>query len=161
MSVVGQARSYHKRFLFRVEIPGVAWAGFQKCGELKETTAVISQWEGAGQLTWNAAYTSPGRVKTSDVTLERGATSDLDLWRWYRQVSDAGAGSGAVDEAYKRSVQIVQLDRDGNELRRFALRAAWPTEYSAGDRDNTADGNSVESLTLTYEYFELSDDRAA
>ncbi len=154
MSIVGQPRSYHKKFLFQVEIPGVAWTGFQKCGDLKETTAVVEQWEGGAIV----ANKSPGRVKTSDVTLERGATSDLDLWQWYKQVNDAGAGVGAVDEVYKKTVNIVQLDRDGSVLRRWQLFKAWPTEYSAGDRDNTTDGNAIEAITLTYEYFEPSDD---
>lgn len=154
MSIVGAPRSYHKKFLFQVEIPGVDSADFQKCGDIKASTAVIEQWEG-GAIT---ADKSPGRMKTSDVTLERGATSSLDLYLWYKQVNDAAAGTGAVDEVYKKTVNIVQLGRDGTVLRRWQLFKAWPTEYSAGDRDNTADANVIESLTLAFEYFEPDDD---
>lgn len=157
MSIVGKPRSFHKKFLFTVEIPGVEWAGFQKCGEIKSTTAVVEQWEGGAIV----ADKSPGRMKMADVTLERGATSDLDLWRWYKQVNDASNGTGAVDEVYKKTVNVTQHDRDGSVLRRWELLKAWPTEYSAGDRDNTADGNAIEALTLTYQYFTPSDDVAA
>jgi len=154
MSVVGKPRSYHKKFLFTVEIPGVGWAGFQKCGEIKSTTSVVEQWEGGAIV----ASKSPGRTKTADVTLERGATSDLDLWAWYKQVSNAAAGTGVIDDQYKRTVNVTQRDRDGSVLRQWQLQYCWPTEYSAGDRDNTSDANAVESITLTYEYFEPSDD---
>jgi phage tail-like protein len=154
MSIVGQPRSYQKKFLFTVEIPGVEWAGFQKCGEIKMTTAVVEQWEGGALV----ANKSPGRIKTADVVLERGATGDLDLLQWYKQVNRAAAGVGQLDEQYKRTVNIVRRDRDGSVLRKWELRKAWPVEYSAGDNDNTADANVIESLTLTYEYFEASDD---
>jgi phage tail-like protein len=154
MAVVGQPRSFHKKFLFTVEIPGVAWAGFQKCSEPKMSTAVVEQWEGGAIV----ADQSPGRMKTAAITLERGATKDLDLYAWYKQVNSAAAGVGLPDDQYKKTVNIVRRDRAGNVLRRIELRKAWPSEYSAGEQDNTADGNVIESLVLTYQYFEFDDD---
>jgi phage tail-like protein len=153
MPIIGQPRSYFKKFLFTVEIPGVTFAGFQKCSEPKMTTSVIEQWEG-GRI---VADKSPGRIKTEDVTLERGATKDLDLYAWYLQVNDAASGNGAVDDQYKKTVNIVQRDRDGSVLRRWELKKAWPTVYGPGDWDNTVDGNGIETMVLTYEYPEPSD----
>ena len=161
MSLVGRPRSFRKKFLFDVEIPGIGWTGFQKCSEIKSTTAVVEQWEGGGILSWRVAYDSPGRVKVADVTLERGATADLDLWEWYRQVNDGSSGEGLLDDRYKRLVNVVERDRDGAALRRWELHNAWPIEYSAGDRDNTADGNAIESLVLAYDYFDPDDDESA
>jgi phage tail-like protein len=158
MTVVGSARSFQKKFLFTVEIAGVAWAGFQKCGEIKMTTALVYQYEQMGDLP--VANGSPGRIKTADVVLERGASEDLDLWHWYLQVNRAAAGTGAVEARYKRTANVVRRDRDGIVLRRWELRNAWPTEYSAGDSDGTADANVIESVTLAYDYFEADDDPA-
>jgi hypothetical protein len=31
----------------------------------------------------------------------------------------------------------------------------WPVKLVAGDRDNEADENVIESVTLTYDFFEL------
>lgn len=157
MSVVGKPRSYFKKFLFTLEISQVAFAGFQKASELSMETAVIEQFEG-GAIT---AEKSPGRVKVADVTLERGATKDLDLWQWAKQVSNIAQNGGVIDDQYKRSLDLVQRDRDGSELRRWSLYDAWPNKFVAGDWDNTADANVIESITLTFKYFVPDDDVAA
>lgn len=156
MAVVGNVRSFFKQFSFTIEIPGVAFTGFQKCGEIKGEVAVIEQWEG-GSL---AADKSPGRFKAADVTLERGATKDLDLWKWFKQVANIAANTGSVDDKYKRTLDVVQRDRDGTELRRWTLHDAWPSGFSAGALDNAADANVLESVTLTYRYFETEDQAA-
>lgn len=156
MPVVGQPRSFYKQFLFKVEIPGVASTGFQKCGEIKGEVAKIEQWEGSAL----AADTSPGRYKTADVTLERGATKDLDLWKWWKLVADIAQNGGEIDAKYKKTIDVVQLDRDGTELRRWTLHDAWPTAFVAGQYDNTADANVMESVTLTYKWFDTEDEAA-
>ena len=48
-----------------------------------------------------------------------------------------------------------QQDRDGTTLRRWSLSRAWPVKFVAGDWDNEADENVIESVTLTYDFFEL------
>ena len=154
MAITGKPRNYFKKFLFRVEIKGVTVAKFAKAGPLEAEVAVVEQWEG-GAL---AAEKSPGRYKTTDVVLERGATNDLDLWKWFKLVADISANGGAVEDDYKRTPDIVQVDRDGTELRRWTLHDAWPTKFVAGVWDNTADANTIESVTLTYKYFEPADD---
>ena len=50
---------------------------------------------------------------------------------------------------------IVQQDRNGKTLRRWSLSNAWPTKFVAGEWDNEADENVIESLTLTYDFFDL------
>ena len=98
---------------------------------------------------------SPGLVSFADVTLERGATLDRDIWDWMKQVADAAADAGLIDDDYKRTLDIVQLDRDGSELRRWRITNAWPVKFVGGDWDNEADENNIESVTLTYDYFDL------
>jgi phage tail-like protein len=98
---------------------------------------------------------SPGLVSFTDVTLERGATSDRDMWDWMVEVANAAANSGLIDDEYKRNLDIVQLDRDGSELRRWRITNAWPMKLIAGEWDNEADENVIESVTLTYDYFDL------
>lgn len=150
MTIRGTPRSYYKKFAFVVEIEGVAFAGFQNCSELQAELAVIEQFEG-GRLTPNK---SPGRVTVSDLTLERGATSDRDLWDWFKKVVDMNANAGLVDDQFKRDLEIVQLDRDGTPLVRWAVYGSWPSTFVAGSWDNDADENVMESVTLTIDTFE-------
>jgi hypothetical protein len=56
---------------------------------------------------------------------------------------------------YKRNLEIVQQDRAGTTLRRRLLSRAWPVKFVAGDWNNGADENVIESVTLSYDFFEL------
>jgi hypothetical protein len=43
----------------------------------------------------------------------------------------------------------------GRLLAHPPLSRAWPVQFGAGDWDNEADENVIESVTLTYDFFEL------
>lgn len=49
----------------------------------------------------------------------------------------------------------MQQDRDGTMLRRWSLSRACPVKFVAGDWDNGADENVIESVTWSYDFFEL------
>jgi len=151
MPIIGAPRSFHHKSAFIVESPGVGSAAFASCGELSVESAIVTHFEG-GKLT---PYKAPGRLTFSDVDLERGATKDRDLYDWFLEVANAASGFGLPDAAYKRSVDIVQLDRDGETLRRWTLFNAWPSKFVAGEWDNDSDDVVIESITLTYDYFTL------
>ncbi|HET9621807.1 MAG TPA: phage tail protein [Kofleriaceae bacterium] len=151
MPILGTPRSFHKKFKFLVEIDQFQSAGFQKCSELSVEVANIEYHEG-GALIPNK---SPGRLKFADITLERGATKDQDLFDWFSEVADAAANAGLADVLFKRNVDLVQQDRDGTTLRRWTLFGAWPVKFVAGAWDNESDENVIESVTLTFDYFEL------
>jgi phage tail-like protein len=148
---IGKSRSFHKKFKFVVEINAFGSSAWQKCSELSAEIAKIEQWEGGALI----PDKSPGRVTFSDCTLERGATQDEDCYSWFKEVANVSANSGLVDDEYKRGGDVVQQDRDGKSLRRWRLTKAWPTKFMAGDWDNTADENVMESITLTYDSFDL------
>lgn len=147
----GTPRSYHKKFKFLVEIDGVASARFAKCSALEGEIAKIEHHEGGDII----ADKSPGRLSFSDITLERGATDDHDLWDWFNSTANGGKNAGLVAPTYERTVDIVQLDLDGSERRRWTLYRAWPTKFVAGEWDNGADENTMETVTLTFKYPDL------
>jgi phage tail-like protein len=151
MPLIGKPRSYAKRFKFLVEIDGVGSAAFAKASELSVEAGKVEHWEG-GSLIPNK---SPGRLTFSDVTLERGATQDRDLFNWFQDVAITASGLGLPDASYKRQMEIVQQDRDGTTLRRWTLVGAWPVKFVAGEWDNASDEVVIESVTLTYDHFEL------
>lgn len=146
-----QRTGFHKKFKFIVEEAGIPVAAFQKASELSVEAAKIEYFEG-GSLTPDK---SPGRLTFSDVTLERGVTSDRSLYDWFLQVARAASDTGQNEPDYKRTLDIVQQDRTGTEVRRWRLVNAWPTKYVGGDWDNEADENVIEQATLTYDYFDI------
>ena len=148
----GTPRSFFKKFKFVVEIDGVAYAGFQKCSQLEAEIAIIEQWEGGSLV----ADKSLGRVKFTNITLERGATNDLDLWNWFKTAIDAAANVGLKDSEIKRNLDVVQQDRDGSELRRWNVFEAMPAKFVAGEWDNNSDENVIEKIELAIKYFDLA-----
>ena len=62
---------------------------------------------------------------------------------------------GLVANAAECNLDLVQQDRDGTTLRRWSLSRAWPTKFVAGEWDNESDENVIESVTLTFDFFEL------
>ena len=67
---------------------------------------------------------------------------------------DVAKNGGLVDDKYKRTVDIVQLDRDGTTLRRFRLTQAWPFKRSIGDWDNDKDENLMESMSICFKRYD-------
>ena len=152
--VFGQVRSFHKKFKFVVEFDGFTGprkAAFQKCSEVSVEVAKVEYSEGGALI----PDKSPGRVTVADLTLERGVTKSQDLWAWLQDVVRIAANKGLVDPQYKRMGDLVQQDRDGVTLRRWRLHNCWPTKFVAGDWDNEADENVIESVTIAYDFPEL------
>lgn len=147
---LGNPRVFHKKFKFLVEIDGITVAAFQKCSELSVEVAKIEQSEG-GALTPNK---SPGRATFTDITLERGATDDPDLYNWMLEVVDAVNNVGLEEPEFKKDLDIVQLNRAGNEKVRWRVKGAWPVKHVAGEWDNEADENVIEMVTLTYDSYQ-------
>ncbi len=142
---VGTPRAFDKKFKFIVDVDGLQSAAFQKCSELAAEVAKIEYYEGGALI----ANKSPGRITIPDITLERGATRDNDLFTWFSAVVSLTSQLGSIEPLFKRNFDIVQMDRDGSELVRFSIHGAWPIRFSAGDWDNEADENRIESVTLS------------
>lgn len=146
--VIGTPRSYHKKWMFKVEIDGLDIAWFQSVSGLEQEVGIVEQHEGGNP---NVADQSPGKIKNTPITLVAGVTVNSDLWDWWQLVVDATTGLGLPDEQYKRTVVISQLDRDGTVLKRWTLAKAWPHKYTGGEWDAKSEENVVESIVLVYQ----------
>lgn len=150
--VLGNPRSFHHRFLFLLEVDGFLNAGFSKFGPLQADVAKVEHYEGGSLIPDKSA----GRVSFPDITGERGATSDLDLYRWFLDTANIAANAGLIEPLYKRNCSLVQLARDRTVRRRWNVYNAFPVSFVAGDWDNDTDEVTIETVTLAYDYFELA-----
>jgi len=151
MPILGAPRQYHPKFRFIVEIDGILNGSFQSCSELASEFGEVAQWEGGTMI----PHKSAGRITVDDVTLARGVTGNLELYLWHKSIGDAIANAGMNEPYYKRNVDVRQLDRAGQTIRRWRLFGAWPKRFVAGDWDNDADENVVEQITLAIDFYEL------
>ena len=139
------------RFIVRVNVaPGVAMtARFKSISELSVEVAKSEIYQGGSMI----PFKQPARMTFADVTLERGATADADLFNWFAATSAPTPDIGGVGEAFKRSVDIVAQNRAHFTVASWRLVGAWPTSYKPGEWDNESDDFLMESVTLTYDFF--------
>ena len=151
MPITGAPRIFEDKFSFIVEIDGVAHAAFQKCSELSFEIDTVEYREGGRKH----AFKSPGLVNFSDVTLERGAVADdSDLYDWAVDCASIVADAGVVETAFRRTFDIVALDRNGAPLKRWRCVDVWVKKFVAGDWDNDASEKTIESVVLVIDSFE-------
>ena len=152
MPITARERRRHPRSRFNVEVEGFGSGSFMTISGLQVNIETISHREGGKLIPDNTA----GNVSFEPITLSQGTvTDDLDMYEWVQDVYRAGADTGLDDPDYKRTVDIVQLGRSGNEERRWRLRGAFPSTFIAGEWDADANENTVQSMTLTFQDFEL------
>jgi phage tail-like protein len=154
MPISGFTRAYDKKFSFKVHIGDVgAGVAFSKMSGLEAEVAEVKQYEGGVLI----PHKSAGRIEFKDITLERGVTIDpvesRALLLWFSTVAFAPLGRGVREPAYKRIIQLDQLDREGSVIKAYVIVGAWPKTYVAGEWDNNVDENVIERLVLAYDYF--------
>ena len=90
----------------------------------------------------------PGRMKWNNITLKRGITANMDMWKWRKKVEQ-----GKVNEA-RNNGSVVMHDQDGYADRALELRqrVAEQAHRPGGERTNNEVG--VEELEITHEMYE-------
>lgn len=147
---MAKARKFHKKYAFIVRIGGVASAAFKSCTKPRAIVNQGEHWEGGR----GHPHKAPTTTTYNDVTLVRGETTDLDLYNWFKETYDAASEKGGTEPGVFRTVEIVQLDRDGSELERWILYDAYVKEYGGEDWDNSSAEFQIENSVLGYDHFE-------
>jgi phage tail-like protein len=134
----------YRNFRFRVEIDGVASAGFSDVEIGASAVEVVEYREGNEP---GIVRKLPGLNKVGDVSLKRGVTASMDLFNWFRAVV-------AGDPAMRKNVVIVLLGEDGSDQARFVVRSAWARKFVVGDLHAKGNEVVIEALELANEGIE-------
>lgn len=140
-------------FNFRVEVQvdGVgaplASAAFSECDGLEMSVEPKTIREGGRN---SGPVHLSGPVSYAQLTLKRGMTANVDLWRWFERVNAPGNGG------LRGTAEIVSLATDGaTEQLRFRLGGCLPVKLK-GSPLNAKDGQvAVEEMQIAYESLEL------
>jgi len=87
----------------------------------------------------------PGRLNWTDVSLKRGVTDNLDVWKWRQMVVD-----GKVEKA-RTNCSIVAYSQDNKEIARWNFAAAWPSKVTGPEMDSAAGNYMVEEMVIVHE----------
>jgi phage tail-like protein len=134
----------YRGFNFRLEIDGLSLGDFSEVALGAAITDVVEYRDGSSPIVRKL----PGVTRYANVTLKRGITGSMELYRWHRQVAD-----GQANDA-RRNVAIILSDESRAPIARFTLRNAWPVRYEAPSFDANANDVAIETLELTHEGLE-------
>jgi phage tail-like protein len=90
----------------------------------------------------------PGRMKWNNITLKRGITDSVDMWKWRKMVED-----GDVIKARKNG-SVVMFDTTGKEVARWNFINAWPSKLTGPTANAGNNEVGIEELELTHEGYE-------
>ena len=134
-------------FRFRVEIDGITKAGFKEVEGLNVTVDVVEFREGSEPTT--VIHLLPGLSHYGPLILRYGATDDAqEMWNWMEEVLEGDISSA------RRSMSVIILDSEGNDVIRYNLSEAWPSGWSLGKLSSTGKSMAIEELVIQYEQLE-------
>lgn len=132
-------------FHFAVDIQGVIKGFFTECSGLGSEHDVIEH-KVVNESGKEIVQKIPGRLKWENITLKRGITSDMDIWKWRKQVED-----GDVKGARKNG-SIIMFDQTLAEVARWNFERAWPVKVTGPQPKSDSNEVGIEELTITHEY---------
>lgn len=130
-------------FHFCVEISGVITGYFTEVSGLGSEHEIIEYKivDNGRPLTRKI----PGRLKWGDITLKRGISHEMDIWRWRKQVED-----GDVEGA-RTNGSIFMLDETYQEVARWNFEFGWPSKVSGPTPKADSNEVGIEELTIVHE----------
>ena len=140
MAQIDPFRSYN----FKLDIKGVSEGHFTECSGLSVRVESIPYREaGSNQIVRNI----PGPTEYAGVTLRYGVTKSDDLWDWLMKSVEG--------DVVRKNVSIILLDSQGtNEVMRWNLVDAWPSEWQGAALNTTDRAVAIDSLTLVFDKLE-------
>ncbi|MCA9948318.1 MAG: phage tail protein [Anaerolineales bacterium] len=134
----------YRSYNFKLDINGISEGHFTECSGLSVKVESIPYREaGSNQIVRKI----PGPVDYAGVTLRYGVTNSKDLWNWLMK-----AVEGNVE---RKNVSIILLDSQGtDEVMRWNLVDAWPSEWQGAGLNTTDRAIAIDSLTLVFDRLE-------
>lgn len=133
-----------RAYNFKLDINGVSEGHFTECSGLSVKIESIAYREAGNHQTVRHI---PGPVDYAAITLKYGVTNSKALFDWMMK-----AAEGKVE---RKNVSISLLDSQGSdEVMRWNLHDAWPSEWQGAALNATDRSVAIESLTLVFDRLE-------
>ncbi len=129
---------------FGVEFQGQVVGAFRECTGMGSENEVV-EYKASGPKGEYIMKKVPGRLKWNNITLKRGITDAMDMWKWRKLVEQ-----GKVNEARKNG-SIVMFNQEGLEVSRWEFINAWPSKLTGPSANATNNEVGIEELELTVE----------
>jgi phage tail-like protein len=134
----------YRNYRYRLEIESIQIAGFSQVTIADSTSNPIEYREGTDP---NTVRKLSGIVQYGDISLVRGMTSTLDLYKWYTTIATLGTDAAGA----RKNVSIILVGDDGKDTARWNVILAWPKDYKPGQLDAKGSEVLLETIDLANE----------
>jgi phage tail-like protein len=131
-------------FTFGLDIDGLSLGYFTECSGLGSENEVIDH-KVVDQKGHEVVQKIPGRLNWEDISLKRGITADMDIWKWRENVE-----LGKMSDARKNG-SVIMYDRNYEEVARWNFVNGWPSKVSGPSLDAGSTDIGVEEITIVHE----------
>ena len=136
-------------FLVEIQVNDVGerlcLAAFSECDGLEMTVEPKTIQEGGRN---SGPVHMAGPVSYSQLTLRRGMTANVDLWRWFERVN---RGEGGL----RGTAEVVMFTGDRTEQFRFVLEGCLPVKLKAPALSAQDGQIAIEEMQVAYESLTL------
>ncbi len=132
-------------FKFGLEIEGKVSGYFTNVSGIGSETEVITQKIINPDTGETITVQMPGRLTWTPITLRRGVTDLMDIWKWRQMVIE-----GKIKDA-RTNASIVAYDQEMKEVARWNLENAWPSKVTGPEMDSGSTNYMVEEVTIVHE----------
>jgi phage tail-like protein len=129
---------------FGVEFQGQVVGAFRECTGLGSENEVV-EYKASTDKGKFVIKKVPGNLKWNNITLKRGITDAMDLWKWRGLVEQ-----GKVDEARKNGT-ITMFNHQGEPVAKWEFTNAWPSKLSGPSANAGNNEVAIEELEITHE----------
>lgn len=128
---------------FQVEIAGIGSAQFVEVSGLAvKVEAIPFRGGGEGQV----VHYLTGQLDLKPLECRYGVTQSAGLWQWME--------SSMRGEPDRRTASLIHLDSQRQELSRWNIFEAWPTEFVGADLRSMESQFAIETIKIVYEMIE-------
>ena len=135
---------------FSIEFQGQVKGAFRECGGLGSENEVV-EYKASGEKGEYVVHKMPGRMKWNNITLKRGITADMDMWKWRKLVEQ-----GKIEDARKNGF-ITMYSQDGTSMAKWSFVRAWPSKLTGPTANATNNEVGIEELEITHEGYERTE----
>lgn len=132
---------------FGVEFQGVVKGAFRECTGLGSENEV-TEYKGTGKNGQTIIQKIPGNMKWNNITLKRGITDDMDMWKWRKMVED-----GDIANARKNG-SVIMYNHKSEEIARWNFVRAWPSKLTGPSANANNNEIAIEELEIVHEGYE-------
>jgi phage tail-like protein len=131
-------------FTFGLEIDQVNMGFFTECSGIGSSNEVIDH-KVVTKDGHEIVQKIPGRLTWEDISLKRGITGDMGIWKWRDDVE-----KGKMKDA-RRHGSVIMYDRNYEELARWNFENGWPSKVSGPSLNAGSNDIGIEEITIAHE----------